>query len=257
MSLCRVDGCTRAAQRGYRRCTACRRAQRMVGVRAREAAQGHRVCASAGCTRRAQPDRRLCHVCRNGGRAQLLEVKRGYRARKAKREGKQYRTIDVEQRRAINQQRTETRRLQNARRALARQLLRVLDFKLWELGTSRAAMEFRSRYETDPSFKRRQQQRRKTNNHSFRQAMSRGPMSARETSELLILARSCAYCGRALVGLNRAIDHLIPLSRGGEHERSNVVIACKSCNSRKKCRTPLEWVFGVSISRDGVAKVAR
>lgn len=55
-----------------------------------------------------------------------------------------------------------------------------------------------------------------------------------------VLARdghACRYCGR---GGRLAIDHVIPFSRGGTSDASNLVAACKSCNSRKKDRTPAE-----------------
>jgi 5-methylcytosine-specific restriction endonuclease McrA len=48
---------------------------------------------------------------------------------------------------------------------------------------------------------------------------------------------SCRYCG----SLDRlTLDHVLPVSRGGEDTRENLVVACKSCNSRKKDRTPAE-----------------
>jgi len=40
----------------------------------------------------------------------------------------------------------------------------------------------------------------------------------------------CAYC-RKKGPLTQ--DHLIPLSKGGDHSKENVVPACRSCNSRK------------------------
>ncbi|MOA35414.1 HNH endonuclease [compost metagenome] len=48
---------------------------------------------------------------------------------------------------------------------------------------------------------------------------------------------TCQYCGtRKLL----AIDHIIPESRGGILEESNVVTACENCNSKKGSRTPEE-----------------
>lgn len=42
----------------------------------------------------------------------------------------------------------------------------------------------------------------------------------------------CAYCaGRA-----ETVDHVVPRSRGGRHEWSNVVAACRRCNHRKADR---------------------
>jgi 5-methylcytosine-specific restriction endonuclease McrA len=49
----------------------------------------------------------------------------------------------------------------------------------------------------------------------------------------------CAYCG---CNLDRpTIDHVVPLSRGGEHCRDNVVPACGHCNSSKGAKTLTEW----------------
>jgi 5-methylcytosine-specific restriction endonuclease McrA len=37
------------------------------------------------------------------------------------------------------------------------------------------------------------------------------------------------------------MDHLIPLIRGGKAVKSNIVSACKACNSKKKYLLPIEW----------------
>lgn len=43
----------------------------------------------------------------------------------------------------------------------------------------------------------------------------------------------CALCGCAGV---LAMDHIVPLSLGGTHERSNIQPLCMSCNCRKQAR---------------------
>lgn len=45
----------------------------------------------------------------------------------------------------------------------------------------------------------------------------------------------CAYCGAEEDGEGRrhAVDHVIPVSRGGMHHLSNLVLACNSCNPSK------------------------
>jgi len=46
----------------------------------------------------------------------------------------------------------------------------------------------------------------------------------------------CSYCGKKAELLTQ--DHVLPLSRGGEHVAANVVPACRSCNSRKSINPP-------------------
>jgi 5-methylcytosine-specific restriction endonuclease McrA len=46
----------------------------------------------------------------------------------------------------------------------------------------------------------------------------------------------CFYCGRKVNYVTVTQDHLIPLSRGGTNWVSNLVPACRSCNSSKGAR---------------------
>lgn len=50
----------------------------------------------------------------------------------------------------------------------------------------------------------------------------------------------CAYSGEML-GDNRTIDHIVPLSKGGEHEIWNCVPMNKGYNSSKHTSDMLEW----------------
>jgi 5-methylcytosine-specific restriction endonuclease McrA len=50
----------------------------------------------------------------------------------------------------------------------------------------------------------------------------------------------CQYCGRKFKTSDLSIDHVVPRSRGGRTEWTNVVCACLSCNVRKGGRTPRE-----------------
>jgi 5-methylcytosine-specific restriction endonuclease McrA len=49
----------------------------------------------------------------------------------------------------------------------------------------------------------------------------------------------CAYCGCKPERL--AMDHFLPLSRGGFHTPSNLIPACKSCNSSKSNKEAQAW----------------
>lgn len=48
----------------------------------------------------------------------------------------------------------------------------------------------------------------------------------------------CMYCGTQCTEHQLTRDHVAPLSRGGTDVWSNVVAACKSCNTRKGGRRP-------------------
>jgi 5-methylcytosine-specific restriction endonuclease McrA len=48
-------------------------------------------------------------------------------------------------------------------------------------------------------------------------------------------ARRCRYCGSS-EGLT--IDHVVPVAANGDDSADNLVVACKTCNSRKGGRTP-------------------
>lgn len=50
----------------------------------------------------------------------------------------------------------------------------------------------------------------------------------------------CAYCGSRFVETELTVEHIVPVSRGGRHEWTNVVTACRSCNTRKGNRRPEE-----------------
>ena len=56
----------------------------------------------------------------------------------------------------------------------------------------------------------------------------------------------CHYCGAWLTApeedplLKATLDHVVPLSLGGEHSFDNTVAACWLCNTAKKSMTPEE-----------------
>jgi 5-methylcytosine-specific restriction endonuclease McrA len=69
----------------------------------------------------------------------------------------------------------------------------------------------------------------------------------RQVTNTFLFARDryrCQYCGRTGPELKprEALtrDHLIPLSRGGTNDWTNVVTACGPCNTRKANRLPEE-----------------
>ena len=60
-------------------------------------------------------------------------------------------------------------------------------------------------------------------------------LTAAQWQEILeVFGYRCAYCLRQTVPLT--MDHIQPVSKGGPHTASNIVPACKSCNSVKNDR---------------------
>lgn len=49
---------------------------------------------------------------------------------------------------------------------------------------------------------------------------------------------ACHYCGD---GQDLTCDHIVPLVRGGSNESSNLVTACRACNSSKGDKLTTEW----------------
>ena len=69
----------------------------------------------------------------------------------------------------------------------------------------------------------------------------------RQVTNTFLFARDhyrCQYCGRPAAELKprEALtrDHVIPISRGGTNDWTNVVTACSPCNTRKGNRLPAE-----------------
>ena len=55
----------------------------------------------------------------------------------------------------------------------------------------------------------------------------------------------CFYCKVEIKrGINLHLDHVVPLSRGGEHSITNLVPACAFCNLKKGTKTAEEFLIG-------------
>ena len=52
---------------------------------------------------------------------------------------------------------------------------------------------------------------------------------------------SCYYCKAVAPGTGMTMDHVIPMSKGGDHDLSNLVVCCPFCNNSKHDQLPAEW----------------
>lgn len=63
-----------------------------------------------------------------------------------------------------------------------------------------------------------------------------------------VLAK-CAYCEKEFPTKILAIEHIIPLAKGGPHSAENLTLACKSCNSSKGAKILNVTYFAPSASQ--------
>lgn len=52
---------------------------------------------------------------------------------------------------------------------------------------------------------------------------------------------SCTYCGVFVSGKSVHVDHIVPLSRGGDHDVDNFAVSCDKCNRSKADFLLSEW----------------
>lgn len=76
--------------------------------------------------------------------------------------------------------------------------------------------------------------RNRLNANKHRAVARRGDVTIEELTALMQRQTRCAYCKKKFTNkLPATVDHVVPLSKGGLHTISNLVLACKPCNSRK------------------------
>ena len=75
-----------------------------------------------------------------------------------------------------------------------------------------------------------------------RRALVTGSIATGELAALLKAQENlCAYCDVKLLEVGMHLDHVIPLSRGGDHVIENVAYACPECNLSKGSKLLDEW----------------
>jgi len=78
------------------------------------------------------------------------------------------------------------------------------------------------------------------NKHSRRRnRMSASSFVVTRRDVFLMKQKPCLYCGAE----SSHIDHIVPLSRGGEHRIGNLAPACRACNLAKSNKFISEWRF--------------
>ena len=79
----------------------------------------------------------------------------------------------------------------------------------------------------------------------------RGSLWIRQERRLAIYLRdglACCYCGSSLEdGALLTLDHVLPRSKNGTDDTSNLVTACEKCNSVRGNRSVEEWAHAVAL----------
>lgn len=62
----------------------------------------------------------------------------------------------------------------------------------------------------------------------------------------------CSYCRKESDELQ--LDHVVPFSKGGQNQRDNIRICCKSCNLRKGAKPFLTFMLSSEIDADTIRR---
>lgn len=81
----------------------------------------------------------------------------------------------------------------------------------------------------------------KNTQHKRRTQTNQGDITSNQILELQQNAKVCYWCNTSLKNKVIHIDHYIPLSKGGEHTLSNLVVSCPSCNMSKGAKDPQQF----------------
>jgi 5-methylcytosine-specific restriction endonuclease McrA len=131
-------------------------------------------------------------------------------------------------------------------------LARLFEQKAEAAGVEASSVEYQVRYRTNPTFREKEIARTwarkeasgvgRTDGRASRPMHTDGTLTPSVVAGLFAQAKGCAYCHEPMHPRDKTLDHVVPVSKGGIHSITNVVIACKSCNSRKRARTPEQWL---------------
>lgn len=93
---------------------------------------------------------------------------------------------------------------------------------------------YRARYRTSPKGRACKARKRARRRATIKALIVNDLTAAQWAAILEEYDHSCCYCEASNVELT--MDHVVPLSKGGQHTAGNIVPACRSCNSSKGSR---------------------
>lgn len=84
-------------------------------------------------------------------------------------------------------------------------------------------------------------------------AQSDGSLTRDAVRDLFAQAKVCPYCTAPLHWSEKTLDHIMPLKSGGAHGLSNVLVCCRSCNTRKSAKPPDRWLAQIRMDHGEAA----
>ena len=73
-----------------------------------------------------------------------------------------------------------------------------------------------------------------------------GSINSESLKDLFIPSKNCCVCDDKMEFNDKTLDHIVPLSKGGRHILSNVMVMCHRCNSAKNNKLPKDWFLSLS-----------
>lgn len=86
----------------------------------------------------------------------------------------------------------------------------------------------------------------RNNSHQKRRTIKKqGDVTSEQILNIHEKTKKCYWCGVNLKNVKTHIDHYEPLSKGGKHTISNLVVSCDKCNMKKHDKDPLEFANSI------------
>lgn len=165
-----------------------------------------------------------CRECR-------AKQRREYRRRKAEESGRAFTPRGDRKEYASRMQDIRAQRKSERQAAWAVCLaFRKLVAMSYQERIARSVVRQRERYRTDPEYQAKVKAK-KIRRKRAQKGTQVEPVSIHRVAERD--GWTCAICGLAVTRATWSLDHVQPLSKGGAHTYANVVLAHRSCNSRR------------------------
>ena len=122
-------------------------------------------------------------------------------------------------------------------------LTKLLAVRCEAIGQKVDTVQYKARYAADVDFRERERTRTSGKRWGNRaEGRDDGTLTRDVVRKLFSRAKQCPYCWQPMHSADKSLDHMHPLSLGGWHALSNVLVCCRRCNSRKHDTPYADWL---------------